>query len=164
VSRGESLNEKMLMWHMVEDVLGWAIVFVGAIVMKFYHLPQLDAGMAIALALWILFNVFRNLRQAVDVFLMATPQGSNVGDVAAVILAIPGVEAVHHGHLWSLDGQSHIYTAHIVVKKDSSSEQISVIKNQAKKKVKELGIIEATLETEMSGMECMDPDHDIEHK
>lgn len=73
ISKGESLNEKMLMWHMLEDVMGWAMVLVGAITMKFFHLPQLDAGMAIVLSLWIMYNVFRNLRQALQVFLMALP-------------------------------------------------------------------------------------------
>lgn len=164
VSRGESLNEKMLMWHMVEDVLGWAMVLVGALVMKFFEVPQLDAAMAIALALWIMYNVFRNLRQAVDVFLMAAPANASVADVVSMVTQVSGVEAVHHGHLWSLDGQNHIFTGHIVVAKDSTAEQISKIKSEIKKKVKELGIIEATLETELFGAECADPEHDTEHE
>lgn len=160
VSKGESLNEKMLMWHMIEDVLGWAMVFVGAIVMKFFDLPQLDAGMAIALALWIMYNVFRNLRQAVDVFLMAAPANASVADVEALIVKVPGVQAVHHGHLWSLDGQSHIFTGHIVLAVNSTVEEVIRIKTEIKKKVKELGIVEATLETEVLGTPCVDPQHD----
>lgn len=163
VSKGESLNEKMLMWHMVEDVLGWAMVLVGAIVMKFFDVPQLDAGMAIALALWITYNVFRNLREAVEVFLMAAPSNTSVAEVESLIVKIPGVEAVHHGHLWSLDGQSHIFTGHVVLAVHSTVEEVARIKVEIKKKVKALGIVEATLETEVSGMECVDPQHDGEH-
>ncbi|KYG63677.1 cobalt transporter [Bdellovibrio bacteriovorus] len=159
VSKGESLNEKMLMWHMIEDVLGWAMVFVGAIVMKFFDLPQLDAGMAIALALWIMYNVFRNLREAVDVFLMATPANASVADVEELIKKIPGVKAIHHSHLWSLDGQSHIFTAHVVLAAESSFEDVLQVKADIKKKVSSLGIIEATIETELLGMECIDPEH-----
>lgn len=160
VSKGESLNEKMLMWHMIEDVLGWAMVLFGAVVMKFFDLPQLDAGMAVALALWIMYNVFRNLRQAVDVFLMAAPSNASVADVEAMIVKIPGVEAVHHGHLWSLDGQSHIFTAHIVLAVNSTADEVIRIKMAIKNKVKELGIVEATLETEVSGSTCVDPHHE----
>ncbi|MFM6928252.1 MAG: cation diffusion facilitator family transporter, partial [Bdellovibrio sp.] len=44
VSKGTSLNEKMLMWHMIEDVLGWVMVLFGALIMKFFDIPQIDAG------------------------------------------------------------------------------------------------------------------------
>lgn len=159
VSKGESLNERMLMWHMIEDVLGWALVLVGAIVMKFFDLPQLDAGMAIALALWIIYNVFRNLREAVQVFLMASPQQVSVADVENAILKIPKVEGVHHGHLWSLDGQSHIYTGHIVLSSTSTVADMESVKSAAKKLVKEFGIVEATIETEVDGSSCVDPEH-----
>lgn len=159
VSKGESLNEKMLMWHMLEDVMGWAMVLVGAIVMKFYHLPQLDAAMAIALALWIMYNVFRNLRQALQVFLMATPNQVEVSVLEAAILKLSKVEGVHHGHLWSLDGQNHIYTGHVVLASTATMADMELVKAQVKTLVREFGVIEATLETELAGSECVDPEH-----
>lgn len=159
VSKGESLNEKMLMWHMIEDVLGWVMVLVGAIVMKFFDLPQLDAGMAIALALWILYNVVRNLREAMKVFLMASPSQVSVQEVEAAILKVPNVEGVHHGHLWSLDGEQHIFTGHVVVGAGTTLSQIEKVKMEVKKLVREFGIVEATIETENAGTPCEDPEH-----
>lgn len=159
VSKGESLNERMLMWHMIEDVMGWVVVLIGAVVMKFYHLPQLDAGMAIALSLWILYNVFRNLREALKVFLMASPSHIQVEEIEAKICQIAKVEGVHHGHLWSLDGENHIYTAHVVLSENSTVLDMEQVKEQVKKLVKDFGIIEATIETEISGSACVDPEH-----
>jgi len=159
VSHGSSLNERMLMWHMLEDVIGWALVLIGAIVMKFYHLPQLDAGMAIALALWILYNVFRNLREAVKIFLMAQPTQVQAAEVEAAIRGLDKVEDVHHGHLWSLDGENHIYTAHIVLGPMATVADMEAVKAEVKKLVKEFGIVEATIETEVSGAACIDPEH-----
>lgn len=159
VSKGESLNERMLMWHMIEDVMGWVVVLIGAVVMKFYHLPQLDAGMAIALSLWILYNVFRNLREALKVFLMASPSQVQVEEIEAKICQIEKVEGVHHGHLWSLDGENHIYTAHVVLAANSTVLDMEQVKEQVKKLVKDFGIIEATIETEISGSACFDPEH-----
>jgi cobalt-zinc-cadmium efflux system protein len=94
---------------------------------------------------------------------MAAPANASVADVVTMIKKIAGVEEVHHGHLWSLDGQNHIFTGHIVVCADASAEKITSIKTEIKKKVKELGIIEATLETELIGTACADPEHDTEH-
>lgn len=159
VSKGESLNEKMLMWHMLEDVMGWAMVLVGAITMKFFDLPQLDAIMAIALSLWIMFNVFRNLREALSVFLMATPGRVDLPAMEAAILNIQNVESVHHGHLWSLDGQSHIYTGHVVLSSVASVKDMELVKHQIKKLVQQFGVVEATIETELAGSECYDPEH-----
>lgn len=159
VSKGESLNEKMLMWHMIEDVMGWAMVLVGAITMKFFDVPRLDAAMAIALALWIMYNVFRNLREALQVFLMASPVNVDVSEVEAALAKIPLVESIHHGHLWSLDGQSHIYTGHLVLVSTATVVDMEVVKIKAKKIVKEFGIVETTLETELSGSVCEDPTH-----
>lgn len=159
ISKGESLNEKMLMWHMIEDVLGWVMVLTGALVMKFFDVPQLDAGMAIALALWILYNVVRNLREALKVFLMASPSQLQLVEVEKAIKSVELVEGVHHGHLWSLDGENHIFTGHVVVAAKASQEDIEKVKVQVKKLVRDFGIVEATIETEISGTECVDPEH-----
>lgn len=159
VSKGESLNERMLMWHMLEDVIGWAVVLIGAVTMKFFDIPQLDAAMAIALALWIMYNVFRNLREALEVFLMATPHQVELSELEEAILKVPQVAGVHHGHLWSLDGQNHIYTGHLVLAANASISDMESVKNSVKKLVKDFGVIEATLETELVDSSCFDPDH-----
>ncbi|QDK45291.1 cation transporter [Bdellovibrio sp. ZAP7] len=159
VSKGTSLNERMLMWHMIEDVLGWVLVLIGALVMKFWDVPQVDAGLAVTLSLWILFNVFKNLREAMKVFLMASPTGASVESVSDNIKMNPLVVDVHHAHLWSLDGENHVFTAHVVLKGDATPADMEAVKHQIKKQVKEFGIIEATIETELMGVSCVDPHH-----
>lgn len=160
VSHGGGLNERMLMWHMIEDVVGWVLVLVGALVMKFFDLPQLDAGLAIILSLWILYNVAKNLRETFRVFLMGAPAALSTDEVAVEIKKFSDVEDVHHMHLWSLDGENHIFTAHLVIKPGVEAPQVDVLKMNIKKKLKELNIVEATIETEMSGSPCADPSHE----
>ena len=159
VSKGTSLNEKMLMWHMIEDVLGWVLVLFGALIMKFFDIPQIDAGMAIALSLWILFNVFRNLREAMKVFLMASPSGASVEEVSAEIKKVEKVVDVHHAHLWSLDGENHVFTGHVVLDASANPGDMQKVKEQVKALVKNFGIVEATIETELSEVTCIDPHH-----
>ena len=159
VSKGESLNERMLMWHMMEDVAGWGLVLFGAIVMKFFDIPQLDAGLAIALSLWILYNVFKNLREALQIFLMGSPRQVQLEEIKAEILKLENVLQVHHAHLWSLDGESHVYTAHLVFAAGVPFEQMTVVKNKVKALVRQYGIVEASLETEWENNPCQDPSH-----
>lgn len=158
-SKGTSLNEKMIMWHMIEDVAGWGIVLVASIVMRFVDFPQLDAGLGIIFSLWILYNVFRNLKQAMGVFLMATPSDTPISKIEEEIKNIPNVQDVHHSHLWSLDGEQHVFTTHVVVENTISASQIDSVKKQIKEMVKNYGIFEATIEVEFLGDECVDPRH-----
>lgn len=170
VSKGESLNEKMLMWHMIEDLMGWVLVLIGAIVMKFFGLPQIDAALAIVLALWILFNVFRNLKETLKVFLMASPSPAMMPEIERRILAVPGVQAGHHFHLWSLDGEKHIFTGHVVLdnqslQASSSNENQTLVdladrvRKEIKASLRNMGIVEATLEIETTSSHCEDPEH-----
>lgn len=159
VSRGTSLSEKMVMWHLMEDVLGWVLVLIGALIMTFFDLPQIDAALGIMLALWILFNVSKNLREALRVFLQGVPAHLDVPHLLEHLRKIPGVRDVHHVHVWSLDGEQHIFTGHLIV-----DARLSVMEGEAiKKQVKELltahEIFEATLEIEPEGAECVDPSH-----
>ncbi|MBR4308667.1 MAG: cation transporter [Oscillospiraceae bacterium] len=47
---GESVNQKAVNLHMLEDVLGWIVVLVGAVVMKLTNFPLLDPILSIGVA------------------------------------------------------------------------------------------------------------------
>src|SRR5690554_4219615 len=73
VSRGESLNEKTVSWHLLEDVLGWVVVLITSVVLVFVYIPILDAILSILITLYIIYKVFINLRAVFKVFLEAAP-------------------------------------------------------------------------------------------
>ena len=58
---GDSLNQKAVNLHMLEDVLGWIVVLIGAIVMRFTDFALLDPIMSIGVSAFILINAIRNL-------------------------------------------------------------------------------------------------------
>ncbi len=104
---GDSLNQKAVNLHMLEDVLGWIVVLVGAIVMKFSEFVIIDPILSIGVAVFILINAIKNLKESLDLFLEKTPQGIGVEEIKEHILSIDGVIDVHHIHLWSMDGNSN---------------------------------------------------------
>ena len=59
---GESLNQKAVNLHMLEDVLGWAVVLVGAVIMKFTDISVIDPILSLAVAVFILINATKNLK------------------------------------------------------------------------------------------------------
>jgi cobalt-zinc-cadmium efflux system protein len=116
VGRGTSLNERAVFLHVMEDALGWIAVLVAAGVMLVADIPVLDPLLSLAIALWVLVNVARNLRSVFRILLQAVPEGVDPEALTARLLALDGVESIPDLHLWSLDGESHVMTLHVVTR------------------------------------------------
>ena len=149
---GDSLNQKAVNLHMLEDVLGWAVVLMGAIVMRFTDFVLIDPIMSIGVAVFILVNAIRNLQEAMDLFLEKTPHGMDVKEIEAHVAGIDGVLDIHHIHIWSMDGQSNYATMHIVTNSDPHE-----MKAKIREELLEHGIGHATLELETQGEHCHEP-------
>lgn len=160
VSKGGSLNEKMITWHLIEDVMGWVIVLVGAIAMWIWDLPVIDAVLAVLLSCWVMWNVLKNIKETAKVFLQATPTGIVLSEVEAGIKSRPHIKDVHHLHVWSMDGEKHVLTAHLVVQKEVTTGELQNLKADIKIYLKNtFQISEATLEVEWPEEHCSDPEH-----
>ena len=129
---------------MLEDVLGWIVVLIGAIIMNFTDIRILDPIMSIGVALFILVNAFKNLKQILDVFLEKAPKDIDIEHLKAHLQEIDEVEDIHHIHVWSIDGYNNYATMHIVTK----SNNVKKIKQDIRKELAEHGICHAILETE----------------
>ena len=146
---GDSLNQKAVNLHMLEDVLGWAVVLVGAVVMRFTDLAIIDPLMSIGVAVFIFVNAVKNLKEALDLFLEKTPQNIDVHEIKEHIAEIEGVLDVHHIHIWSMDGCHNYATMHIVTSGDPHA-----IKDAVREELREHGIGHATLELEGENEHC----------
>ena len=80
---GDSINQKAVNLHMLEDVLGWAVVLVGAIVMKFTDITYIDPAMSIAVAVVILINAIKNLKEVIDLFMERLPAHLRIEEIPA---------------------------------------------------------------------------------
>ena len=146
---GDSLNQKAVNLHMLEDVLGWVVVLVGAIVMRFTDFYIIDPLMSIGVAIFILINALKNLKEILDLFLEKTPRDISIDEIAEHICEVEGVLSVHHIHVWSMDGHNNYATMHVVVKGDTHT-----IKHNIRGELKEHGIGHATLEIETESEHC----------
>lgn len=146
---GDSLNQKAVNLHMLEDVLGWLVVLVGAIIMRFTDISIIDPLMSIGVAVFIFINAFKNLKEAVDLFLEKTPHGIEIEEICEHLTHIDGVKDVHHVHVWSMDGYNNYATMHVVAEGDAHE-----IKEAIREELAEHGIAHATLEFEAPDEHC----------
>lgn len=156
LSKGTTLNEKVLNWHLLEDVLGWVAVLVVSIVLQFADWPILDPLLSVGFTLFIMFNVVRNLWTTGKLFLQAVPDRELHNKIRRTLLGIGGVSDVHHQHLWSLDGEHHVLTAHIVVDREFDVDEYGVIKDGVAAALEQYGLSHTTIEIELKREFCRD--------
>lgn len=146
---GDSLNQKSVNLHMIEDVLGWLVVLIGAIIMKFTDIRIIDPILSIGVAVFILINALKTLKEIVDLFLEKTPSNIDVEEIKEHLLEIQGVMDVHHIHVRSIDGYKNYATMHIVAEGDYKQ-----VKHKVKEELEEHGIEHSTIEFEEKGEKC----------
>ena len=134
---------------MLEDVLGWAVVLVGSVVMHFTDLTVIDPLMSIGISVFILVHALRNVKEIGDVFLEKIPRGFDVEELIGHISSIDGVRNVHHVHVRSIDGVHISITMHVV-----TSEDAKRVKDAVRAKLREQGVSFSTIETELPGEAC----------
>ena len=148
---GDSINQRAVNLHMLEDVFGWAAVLVGAVVMRFTDFKRIDPILSIGISLFIIFHALRNLKSVADLFLQKVPNGICAAELREHLEEIEGVLDVHHIHLWSMDGQHPCATMHIVTDADPHA-----IKHAIREELAHHGIAHVTLELEGKDEPCHD--------
>lgn len=154
----KGIGENFVSLHLLEDLWGWVIVFVGAIAIELFSWYWLDPLLSIFLAFFILRQSFIQLRSLGRLFLLGSSFEFSEAKVAALMRKIDGVEDVHHLHVWELDTGFHVVSAHVVLKQDAEAFGV---KAQIREKLLEIGRCEVTLETEKIGEVCLDPVHSV---
>lgn len=148
LKKGHSLNERAVSLHLLEDVLGWLAVLVVSIVMLFINVPILDPLLSIGITLWVLTNVYKNLRDTFKVLLQEVPQNIDVNGMLNEISRLPHIESLHDFHLWSLDGERNIMTMHVVTKGTLPKDGQLLLKQQIRDLASSFKIEHVTLEFE----------------
>ncbi len=152
--KGSSINERVVSLHLLEDVLGWIAVLLGAGVMYFVDAPFIDPLLSIAISLFILFNVFRNMRESLRIILQGSPAKLNVEEVKKVLLAMDEVDGVHDLHTWSVDGEYNVLTIHVVLRKEMSMANQRKLKKGIRQSLLSLGVHHCTIELEVLDEDC----------
>ncbi len=150
---GTTLNERGAYFHLLEDVLGWAAVLVGAVIIHFTGWAVADPLLSMAISMYILVNAIRTLRRGTGILMQGIPPGLDLDAVRTRLLAIPHVEDLHDQHTWTLDGTFIVHTVHIVVG-DADLAQARAVKQQVRSELMSMGIHHATIELEWRDEDC----------
>jgi cobalt-zinc-cadmium efflux system protein len=149
-----SMNARVIVWHLLEDVLGWVAVLVVAIILLFADIKILDPILSILITAYVLFNVIRNLRETLTLFLQGVPADIDLDAIEQEIIQIEDVRGIHHTHIWSLDGEHHVLTAHVVVDEATASEDVILLKREIRDSLRRYEFSHLTVEVEYGLADC----------
>lgn len=154
LSGGKTLNEKVVSWHLLEDVLGWFAVLIVAIILLFEDIQYLDPALSLLITLYILYNVFKRLKETLFIFLQGVPKDIDLKALEDSILKVENIDSLHHMHVWSMEGEHHVFTVHIKLKHIQELKQLQEVKERVREILEEYHFDHFTVETELDSETC----------
>ncbi len=152
--KGESLNEKVVSLHLLEDVLGWVAVLIGSIIMMYTDAPFIDPLLSVLISLFVLYNVYKNLRKSMLVILQGIPEEVSLEDIKEKLKDISEITDVHDNHVWSMDGEYNILTIHLQLDQDYKLSKQAKLKEKVRSQLKDESINHITIEFEGQDEKC----------
>lgn len=150
----ENLNIRGAALHVAGDLLGSVAAIVAAVVIIYTGWTLIDPILSIAVAFLILRSAWVLVKRSAHVLLEGAPDWLDVDDLRDEIVAkVPGVEGIHHVHVWGLTPQQLMLTMHLQLAEDAPS-QSAVVRGVKEYLRDEYGIGHSTIEVEIDG--CAD--------
>ncbi|MBC8602137.1 cation transporter [Parabacteroides acidifaciens] len=152
--KDKDLNVKGAYLHMAADALVSVGVVVSGLVIARTGWYVIDPVIGLLIALIIIYSTWGLLRDSLRLSLDGVPMGTDIGKVENAIRKVPGVQDVHHLHIWAISTTETALTAHIVIK---DTNQMETVKHEIKHELEHVGVQHATLEFETTGACCTEP-------
>jgi cobalt-zinc-cadmium efflux system protein len=152
--KASSINERVVSLHLLEDVLGWAAVLIGSVIMYFTGLTIIDPILSVVIACFVLIHVWKNIKQVMPILLQGTPTEIDRDQIAERIKSIKIVRDTHDLHIWSLDEDYHVLTIHVVLSESLPQKEMIQLKDDIRTALNQEGIVHATIEFEFPEEAC----------
>ena len=147
----KDLNVKGAYLHMAADALVSVGVLVAGIVISRTDWYIIDPIIGLIVAVVILISTWNLLHDSLRLTLNGVPTSIDSQKVVEAIRALPGVDDVHHIHIWAISTTENALTAHIVLKQPEGMQEV---KHLIRHRLEDFGIGHATLEFEVPGEHC----------
>lgn len=151
---GHSHNVRVVQLHLLEDVLGWIAVLIGSVCIYFWDLTVLDPLLSIGIAVFILWQVVKRLRQSMGIVAQAVPASIDLAEITRKLTSLPDITDLHDVHVWTMDGKYHVLTIHVVLTEQKTMSEITVIKRQIRNALRDIGVDHTTVEFEYPDEDC----------
>ena len=149
-----TLNVRAAALHMVGDAAGSAAAVTAGVAVLVWDARWVDPLASLAICALVVAATWRLLREAVQVLLEGTPFGLDPHEIETEIRRLPGVEGVHHLHVWSLSSGVPALSAHVLAEPRYTLHEAQALAAAVRTLLSDrFGIRHATLEMECHNCE-----------
>lgn len=150
----DSVNIRAAFLHNVADALGSVAVIAAGIAILVFDWLWVDPAITLLIAAYILWMAWGEMGGVIRILMLGTPEHLSLHDVKASIMAVEGVDDLHHLKLWSAQEHETALTAHIVIAQ-SAWGNIAWIRQNIRTTLHDVhGIEMVTLELETAPEVC----------
>jgi len=158
LSKG-SLNVKAAFLHNLTDAASSVAVLAGGAAITWLDWYWVDPAITLMIAGYILWMSVGMLKTTSRIIMQGVPPHISAGEVITAMLAVSGVQTVHHLHIWELDEAHCALEAHVVI--DGEHGDCPAILKTIKQLLHDrFEIAHATIEMETEAEQC-DPETGI---
>ncbi len=156
MSKGDGLNSKMVMYHLLEDILGWFAVLIVSVILLFKPVFVLDSILSILISFVILRGVYRNIMKVFMILLQGFPSEIELEKIKSEIMAVDTIRDIHAIKGWSLDDSNFYLRFHICVPGGMTVNELDQIKHKIKDILMQHNVTYSTIEFEGDDNSCED--------
>lgn len=108
-----NINMKSAYLHLLTDMMASVAVLIGGLMMKFYGWYWVDSVMTILIAVYLIVVGVDLIKKATKMLMLFTPEFIDIKEIVREVHKVPGVNKLHHIHVWHLNDEELHLEAHL---------------------------------------------------
>ncbi|EHJ56742.1 cation diffusion facilitator family transporter [Streptococcus urinalis FB127-CNA-2] len=112
IHSGQTKNEEILSLHFLEDILGWLVIIILAIILNWKSWYILDPILSIAISLFIFTKAIPKCWSNLTIFLDGVPETIDYHSLYQTLANLPQIDSINQLNIWSMDGFDNRATIH----------------------------------------------------
>ena len=145
------LNLRSAFLHLMGDVMSTLGAVIAGVIIYFTQWNWLDPLVSVLIGGFILWNAWSILRQSIHILLESTPENIDMKEMVEKLHTVNGVRSVHDLHVWSINENLRMLSAHVVTDEVSLRDGILIQNGINELLTHEYNIQHATLQLECEG-------------
>lgn len=122
-----NINMKSAYLHLLTDMMASVAVLIGGILMKFYGWYWVDSVMTILIAAYLIYVGIDLIKSATKMLMLFTPDYIDIKEIVREVHKIPGVNKLHHIHIWHLNDEELHLEAHLDCTDDIKMSEFNLL-------------------------------------
>jgi cobalt-zinc-cadmium efflux system protein len=152
--KDKDLNIKGAYLHMLADTLVSVGVVLSGLLILATGWDAIDTIMSWVIVGIILISTWSLLKDSLKLSLDGVPTGIDIASIKQKIVAIEGIQSIHHIHIWALSTTENAMTAHLVIPNNGTFESATKAKKEIRHLLEHENIQHVTLELEKEMEDC----------